>query len=860
MRLIKTTFVIFFLLLAATASAQQNLQDIDFQNMNVENLSDQQIRQIYEESQARGLSIDQTVQLAVSRGMPQSQANALRRRLQQAQSRTPAAERGAGISGRMRIQEIDTARANFFDRFFGADTGRDSLQFYQTIESIRYKIQQDSVNLARQKLKDKIFGFELFTDRTVNFQPSLNIPTPENYQLGPGDELIIDIWGAAQNTYQLQVTPEGTVLIQNIGPVNVNGYTIEHVSTRLKERLGEIYSGLNPENPEAKDTFIQVSLGQVRSIKVTVLGEVTIPGTYTVPSLATVFNALYSAGGPTVSGSFRRIEVVRGNSVVSTFDLYDLLVNGEQSGNIRLKDQDIIRITPYQNRVEVEGEVKRPGIYETKDNETLDDLVEFAGGFTGNAYTGRIKVIGNTPREKQIADVRKANFNEYNLKNGDHVTVGKVLDRYSNLVEIEGAVYRPGQYEVSDTTTLYSLIQRADGLKGDAFMNRGIIYRTKDDFTIEAISFSVRELMQNPEEHDIPLRKDDVVRISSIFDLREEYTVSISGPIQQPDQYKYVYGMTLEDLIYQSGGFQQSADPYRIEVARRVRNLEDKSESAQIADIFTFSVDENLQLNPEDADFELEPFDQVYVRSLPNYEQQSEVSIVGQIRYPGTYSISSKNERISDLIQRAGGLTTEAYLQGATLYRKREFTEQETQQTLANVEGLTLEEQQQQIFQQQVQQASQGQEEAQVGIDLPEVIRNPGSKFDLLLEEGDSLYIPKQLQTVTVKGGVFYPTTIRFEDNRSFKDYITSAGGFTDLAKKKRAYVIYANGDVDRAKNFLFFKNYPNVEPGATIVVPEKPERTRMSPQERISMYSAIASTAAVITGIIVNITRITNN
>ncbi len=853
MRLIKTTFVIFFLFLTATVSAQ-NTQDIDFRTVNVQELSDQQIQQLYNEAQARGLSVDQTVQLAVSRGMPQSQASELRQRLNQVQSGTTR-DTADGVSGRMRVQQADTERAAFFDNFFGADTGRDSLQFYQTIESIRYRIQQDSVQLARQKLKDKIFGFELFTNRNVNFQPSLNIPTPDNYQLGPGDEIIIDIWGAAQNTYQLEVNPEGTVLIQNIGPVNVNGYSIERVSSRLKERLGEIYSGLDPENPEAKDTYIQVSLGQVRSIKVTVLGEAAIPGTYTVPSLATVFNALYSAGGPTVSGSFRRIEVVRGNSIAATFDLYDLLVNGDQSDNIRLQEQDIIRITPYQNRVEIEGEVKRPGIYEMKDGETLDDLLEFTGSFTGNAYTGRIKVIGNTDREKQITDIRKANFDEYNLNNGDHITVGKVLDRYSNLVEIEGAVFRPGQYQVTDTTSLYSLIQRADGLKGDAFMNRGIIYREKEDYTIEAISFSVRELMQNPEKHDIPLQRDDVVRISSIFDLREQYTVSISGPIQQPDTYKFVYGMTLEDLIFQAGGFEQSADPYRIEVARRVRNLDEQEESSQIADIFTFTVDENLELSPEDADFQLEPFDQVYIRRLPNYEEQSEVSIVGEVRYPGTYSISSKDERISDLIQRSGGFTSEAYLRGATLYRKREFTEQETQQNLANVEGLTQQQQQQQLQELQNQQT----EEAQVGINLPEVIQDPGSNFDLLLEEGDSLFVPKQLETVTVKGGVFYPTTIRFEERNSFKDYITSSGGFTDLAKKKRAYVIYANGDVDRVKKFLFFKNYPNVEPGATIVVPEEPAAERLTPQERIGLYSAISSTAAVITSIIVNITRISN-
>ncbi|WP_372637353.1 SLBB domain-containing protein [Fodinibius sp.] len=837
MRLTKSILTILLVCVAVSLANAQNISDIDFKNIRVDDLSDQQIQQIYDGAQSRNLSIDQTVQMAVARGLPQSQASKLKRRLQQVGGGVAMdTESAEGVSGQLRTP-IPTE-------------GPDSTKFDSLYA------QTDSIRWARQQLKDKIFGFKLFTSDKVTFEPALNIPTPQDYQLGPGDEIIIDIWGAAQMNYQLEVSTGGTINIDNIGPIQVNGLTVEEATKRLRSRLGDIYSGLNPPNNENKDTYMQVSLGQVRSIKVTVMGEASVPGTYTLSSLSTVFNALYAAGGPTTTGSFRTINVIRGNETVATFDLYDLLIYGNQSENVRLRSQDIIQIQPYENRVEIDGEVKRPGIYELKGNETLQDLVVYAGNFTDKAYTDRIKVIGNTPKQKQITDVKKGYYDDYVLQNGDSITVGEILDRFTNKVEIKGAVFRPGEYALEDTTSLYSLIQRADGLMGDAFMNRGIIYRTRDDYTIESISFSVRELMQNPRANDILLQKDDVVRISSIFDLREEFTVSIKGPVQRPDTYEFAHGMTLEDLIFMADGFRQSATPYRIEVARRIRNIEERPETESfIADIHTFSVDEDLRLNEKGANFELQPFDQVYIRELPNYEQQQEVYVVGEVKYPGKYAISSRDDRLSDMIERAGGLTGDAYTDGATLFRKREFTQQEAQQTTDDVTdedtSLEVNEEGEQV------RLAQRQESAQIGIELPEVLQNPGSRFDLLLEEGDSLFIPQQLETVTVEGGVFHPTTVRFESGRSFKDYITAAGGFNDLARKKRSYIIYANGDVDRTKKMLFFKNYPSVEPGATIIVPEEQPTEGMSAAERISILSTLASTMAVIATTII---RISNN
>ena len=829
------------LLLGITLSSYaQGLSGIDVRTVNVDNLTDQQIRQIWEEAQSRGLSINQIEQLAVSRGMPPAEASKLVRRINQVRSGIAEDQRERPFSTRLRTSptDADTVRARIFDEFFGVDTVGDSLMLQRTIEKLR-----------KENLKSKIFGYELFTNKNLSFEPSLNIPTPKNYQLGPGDELIIDIWGAAQNTYTLQVTPEGMIMIQDLGPIYVNGMTIEEATNRLTNRLSEIYSGLSPDDETQKDTYMQVTLGQVRSIKVTLLGEVTQPGTYTLPSLATMFNALFAAGGPSLQGSFRSIQLIRNNQVISELDLYNFLIGGNQSGNLRLEDNDIIKINPYLNRVEVTGEVKRPGIYEVKDRETVQDLVRFTGGFTGQAYSHRLSIIGSSDRERIIRDATKDEFDSTVLENGDLVNVGKVLERFKNRVEIKGAVYREGEYELHDSTTVYSLIQRADGLRGDAFMNRGLIYRTKDDFTIESIAFDLRELINNPEVHDIKLKKEDIVRISSIFDLREEFTIDIKGAVNKPDRYEYVEDMTLEDIIFQAGGFKLDAAPYRIEVARRLDSEVTGRETARTAKIYQFTVSEDLRFDSGDADFTLKPFDIVYVYSAPNYYEQKEVKIGGEVLYPGTYTLENKSERISDLIDRAGGLTSEAYQVGATLFRRvEELQKTEVDTAGEQLQGILTEE----MLQRQREKSSI----TQVGIDLEEVTGNPNSEFDLFLQEGDSLYIPKELQTVIVKGEVFRPTSIRFEKNKNFMDYIAAAGGLTNKAAKNKAYIVYANGEVDRTKRFLFFKNRPDVKPGATLVVPTKDLRAKLSPQERVSILSTVVSVAALVSTTIIQITR----
>ena len=847
------SFLLLLFLGCSLIATAQSISDIDFKNIEVDRLTEQQIQQLNEQAEARGLSPDQIAQLAIQRGMSRAEARELRDRMNQA--RSSQQDGGTNQQGRLRYSKGDTTGAAFFNQFFGADSTRDSLRFYQSIEYLKYQTKRDSIALAKQKLKDKIFGFSLFNDKTSTFEPSLNIPTPKNYQLGAGDELIVDIYGASEQSYQLQISPDGMVYINNLGPVNLNGLTIEEATNRLRNRLSSsIYTGLDPANESNKDTFMQVSLGQIRSIKVSVIGEASKPGTYTIPSLATVFNALYSAGGPTVTGSFRNINVIRGDSIISTFDLYDLLVDGDQSSNIRLQEQDIIQIEPYQNRVEIEGEVKRPGIYEMDKGESLAKLLNFAGRFTGDAYTDRIKIIGSTNRQRRINDVAQEDFDDFEIRNGDLVTVNEVLERFKNIVEIRGAVFREGKYQVTDTTTVHSLIKRADGLRGDAFQNRGLIYREQDDYTLKTLRFDIQQVMQNPDQHDIALKENDLVVISSIFDLRDDYFVEIEGAVQHPEQYQYADGMTLQDIIFQADGFTQKATPYRIEVARRVSSEGPELNSSQIADIFYFNIDKDLKLDAEEAGFALQPFDKIYVRQAPNYTKQKEIIVSGEVNYPGTYTLKSKNDRISDMIERAGGLTQDAYTDGAALFRKIEGLELQGNKDEEDIEGFFT--QSSDSLQQNQRRQTDEVTISKIGIQLPKILENPESKYDFFVQKGDSLFIPKNLQTVNVKGGVFYPTSIRYDDDLSYQDYITAAGGYNELAKDKNSYIVYANGDVNRVKRFLFFKDYPKVKPGATLVVPERERIQRLSAQERVAIYSAIVSTVAVISTTIFQLTR----
>lgn len=811
-------------LFVAPASAQ-NIEGIDFENLRAQEVSDQQLRRLMQRMQEENMTINEVERMALARGMAPSEVSRLKNRLQELNLQ----------------QQSDQTKKQ-------ARPGDRKVSFYSDTTDSLVAPRPDSVTV----LEKKLFGYKLFSNKQLSFEPKLNIPTPEDYELASGDELLIDIWGAAENYYQLTIGPEGTIQFGNLAPVYLSGLTIDQARDRIKEQLSKIYAGLDPQDGDNQSVFSRVSLGTVRSISVSIVGEVRQSGTYTVPSLATVYNALYQSGGPSKNGSFRKIKLIRNNEVHTTLDLYDFLVKGIQTNNVRLNDGDIIKISPYENRVEIKGKVKHPGIFETVEGETISDLMEYAGGFTESAYKEMVTIRRNTDKERMIQNVKQNEYDDFTLRNGDVIRVNPILNRFTNRIQIKGAVYRPGEFELRDTTTVHSLIKRADGLRDDAFTNRALIYRTQPDLSTKTISLNLSKIMNNPDDNDIPLEREDVVQVYSKFDLKEQYSVSINGAVQSSGTYPFSEDLTLEDLILQANGFKEEAAPYRIEVARRIVEQGDQTgKVAQTAEIYRFSVDEGLKLSPEDASFELKPYDKVFVFNNPNYHEQKTVTIAGEVEYPGTYAIENKSERISDLIERAGGLTPESYPEGATLIRERTESEKSTRQSTELLQQTDTLTQSMQTEEQESSMASR-----KIGITLPAIMENPDSDQDLLLFEGDSLFVPKKLQTVEVRGEVLYPVRVRYEDGRSLQKYVSSAGGYTEEARRKRAYVIYANGEVDRTKSFLWIKNYPDVEPGATIVVPQKEEGPKLSPQERVSILSAVVSTLSLVTTTVIQITR----
>ena len=790
--------LLFFM--AATELSAQSFNPTDLSGVNVNELSEEQIRQADQEIKDRGLSLSEFQQLAIAQGASQAQVSQL-------------------------VSRIRSVRAS------GTGDGADITDSQQerTLENVEVQPFRE-IEEPDRIASERIFGMSLFDQVSVSFEPSLNVPTPMDYTLGPGDEIVIDIWGAAEQTYRLGVSPEGNIRIPSLGPIYVNGLQMNDAENRILNRLTDIYSGLMPNNPEEGNTYAQVTLGSVRSIKVTILGEVRQPGTYTISSLSTAFNALYASGGPDRDGSFRNIQIIRNNEVVETLDIYDFLVYGDQESNIRLRDQDVIKVDPYLNRVQLTGETKRVGYFELMDNETVEDLLNFAAGFTDEAYTRRLTLEGKTPTMRRVSSIFYPEESDKTLNNGDRISVGQIIDQFENRVQIEGAVFRPGTYEYTNGLSLYDLIDQADGLRENAFLQRGTIERLKQNREPEILSFSVQRVMNDPASYDIMLQPDDVVQISSIFDLQEEYSITVRGAVNSAGTFQYREGFKLSDAIFRADGFRDDAAAYRVDVARRVTEG-GEVKGFRTAETFRFDVDETLSFEDDNGEFELMPFDQIYVRTKPNYQPQQTVRIEGEVQFPGTYVLNSRDMRMSDLVEMAGGLSEFAYPSGASLERRltgatdEDFEFLEEEERSENLERNTT----------------------SVGIRLAEALQRPDSELDLILEQGDVIEVPKELMTVRVEGEVLNPTSVRYDDSRSFKSYLDSAGGVTDNAKRGRAYIVYANGEVDRSKRFLFFRNNPPVEPGATIVIPSKPEKRELTTQERISITATLASTIATI-------------
>jgi len=811
----KSKLLIFFAFLFVFHLTAQDIET-DLSKVDIDDLSDTQIERFIEEVNKRGLSEQQLEILARSRGLTNQQINKLKQRINEV--RFEDQETGQ-TTGDLRLRQRNiTEQKEDFDLF-------DNLASTDTIK------------------EETIFGMSYFKNKNLIFEPSLNIPTPTNYQLGAGDEIVIDIWGASEQTYQLIISPEGSIRIPDVGPVYLSGMTVDRASTRVLNRLTQIYAGLSPGNGEAPNTFAQVSLGQIRSINISVIGEVENPGTYTLSSFSTVFNALYYSGGPNRTGSLRNIDVFRNNKKIKDVDFYDYLIKGRQTQNIRLRDQDIIIVHPYDKRVSVKGNVKRPAIYEFVDKENVNNLLEYAGGFSENAYQDQITIRRSGDLFKKIVSVERKDYSDTPLKNGDEVLISTILDRFENKVTLQGAVQKAGDYEFKPELTLSALIKKGEGLRDDAFEGRGLILRTNKDYSLVNIPFSVSEVIKG--QSDVDLRPDDIVRIFSRFDLREDYFITVEGEVNEPGKILYVDSMTVEDAILQAGGFRESAIKSQVELSRRIRN---ENIDANIeSQVYNFSIDDNLDISDKASEMVLQPFDLVIVRKSPHFKEQKIVEVEGEVNQPGKYVLQKKNERIAEILVRAGGLTDFAYIEGASLIRKTEFAKKENSDdqtettTAAQIKQDELQDLASRDSSIQRQDINFKTEES-VGIDLGRVMDDPGSKYDLILQDGDVLSIPRNIETVRLRGQLLRPSKVRYDPNLSFRDYISLAGGFASDARKGKAFVIYPNGSASQTNKFLWFNFYPKIKPGSEIIIPQKPERNRLSAQEIIGLTTAITS------------------
>ena len=810
-------------LTAAPLYAQKTPQQQDFSNVRVDDLTDAQIRTFMKQAEASGLGEDQYERIAAARGMSDTEIIKLRKRVENLKRRED------------REPKPSNAKESATRKVVGEDEEQEKDK-----EKVEEKKDEPELTEAQIRLRSKLFGAKLFANSDLTFEPNLRMATPVDYQIGPDDEILIDVYGYSEASHQLTVTPDGTINIPMVGVIPVGGATMEQAKARIRSKMATVYTGIRNGS-----TSVNISLGNIRSIRVVLTGEIVKPGTYTLPSVATVFNALYASGGPNENGSFRSIQIIRGGSVIAILDIYDFLLYGSLKNNVRLQDQDVIRVPTYRTRVEVVGEVKREGIFEMMGGETLQDLIKFAGDFNERAYKARIKVLKNTETERKIEDITSDEFSNYTPTSGDEFYVDKILERFKNRVKVTGAVFRPGEFELTEGLTLTQLIDKAEGLKEDAFPNRGYITRTKSDLTTEIISFNTVGVVSG-KENDISLKREDVITIPSIFELKEEYNLTIDGEVRSPGTFDYAENTTLEELIIKAGGLKESATPKRVEIARRVSSSNPVSDTTQTAQVFTVNIDRDLKQSA--GKFILKPFDIVSVRPAPGYQVQKTVRIEGEVLYPGLYTISNKNERVSDLLKRAGGLTAFAYEEGASLKREgKKLTQSDVEQ-----ENYKL---------QQFQNLQKGANDSAeidvtdvsvrnnyVGIDLPRILKNPHARYDLLLEDGDVLNIPKELQTVKVSGEVLSPSSVMFAGSKGFKRYINESGGFAPRALKKRSYIIYANGGVASTKKFLFFNNYPEVKPGGEIFVPQKEEKkNNLSTSEIVAISTGLATIATLV-------------
>lgn len=805
---------------------------------HAQRMTDEQVIEYVTAARAKGDSDQDIAKHLLRRGVSMDQVNRLKNQYNRFQTtgqgqtlNEVARTRVAPVNNNYRVS-LESDRRNMQTM---PQTDRENMM----IEGLDFLLPDSLTLLVQEELEKQrrqIFGHSIFQNKDVSFEAAFNLPTPDNYRLGPGDEVLIDIWGASQSIIQQTISPDGCIQVENLGPVYLSGLTVKQANQRLRDQFGRIYSSLNGENPESQ---IRLTLGQNRSISVHVLGEVENPGTYEMSSFATIFNALYLAGGVNDYGTLRAVKVFRNNKEIASYDIYDFILNGRMSKDVRLEDNDVVSVGAYQTLVCVSGQVKRPMFYEMLPTETVKTLLDYAGGFAGNAYRKDVRLVRVGDREYEIYTLNVEEQQTFCVSDGDSVSVDSIMTTFANMVEVRGAVYRPGQFQMDGrVTTLRQLIQTAGGLKDDAYRNRAILNRRNADGTMENLTVDLVKLMDD-KDGDITLRKNDILVIPSIDDMRETQVVTIYGEVAFPGTYHHQNNMTIENLIVMAGGLNEAASTAKVDVSRRIKDSRATTTSDTISHTYSFAISDGLMVNGE-SNFVLMPFDEVYIRKSPGYFEQENVKIQGEVVFNGTYALTKKNQRLSELVEIAGGLTPQAYVKGARL--QRQMTDEEVMRLQTNIEIVvqSLENKRDSVA---VRRQMMSQTEYPVGIELEKALANPGSDADVVLRTGDVLTIPQFSNTVKISGEVARENTVSYKKGRTLRYYINQAGGYSNRAKRSKAYVVYMNGTVAKANSY----SSSIVQPGCEIVIPEKEDREGMTTAEILSLGSTAASLATVV-------------
>ena len=826
-------------------------------NAIAQSMSDDQVISFVVKEQQKGTSQSQIVTKLMQQGVTIEQIRKVRQKVErQKKNQGLGTQDITGESNRLRENNTSTSNQTISpyrikDGNYTRHTYDTNDQEYMLMQNELNDFMPDSTTMAEQAMyrrladnqisnRNKVFGRDIFNNPRLNFEPNMNIATPQNYRLGPGDAVYVDIYGASQKTIESTITPDGTIVIEGYGPIELSGLTVNQANSKLKTTLGARY----------KSSKVKLTVGQTKTISVNVMGEVMTPGTYTLSAFATVFHALYMAGGTNSIGTLRNIKVFRNNRQVTTVDIYDYILNGKMTGNIRLAEGDVIVVGPYDCLVSISGKVKRPMYYEMKQTESLASLMKYSGGFTGDAYKKSVRVVRKSGTQYSVFNVGEFDMSSFRMSDEDSVSVDSILPRYSNMVEVRGAVFRPGMYQMGgEVETVRTLIQQAEGVTEDAFTAHAVMHRLKPDRTLEVIQVDVDGIM-NGRVADIPLKNEDVLYIPSKKELQEDLTLTIHGEVMYPGIYKYADNETLEDLVLQAGGLKETASLMKVDVARRIVDQRLTTSSDTIAHTFSFALKDGFVIDGEPG-FVLKPYDEIYVRKSPGFYKQQNVYVEGEVLFAGTYTLSKKNERVSEIIKKAGGLSNMAYPQGARLERRLTNLERKR---VTEIMKLQREQREDEIRSQAIKSGKSISDLKQlastdnyeipdfypVGIELDKAIANPGSDADIVLREGDRLTVPVYNGTVKINGEVMYPNTVAYKEGKGINYYIDLAGGFSGKAKKSRTYIIYMNGDVAKAGHGV------KVKPGCEIVVPQK-SMSKMSTAESISLISGTASIAAMI-------------